>query len=341
MRLSARPSPNVRAETGVTQMTTPSRRTILKSAAVLSALAPLSAALATAAGSEGTKLVLLGTSGGPSVGRPRYMTSCVMLHAGSAHVLDCGYGVTEQLVRAGVKLQDLKDIFITHHHPDHNIELGTLIYFAWYAGMTGTLNLYGPPPLKQMTADYLKALKPDIDIWLDDIGHSPLGPVNVHEISTAGPVVTSGDMKVTSAIVNHPPVVPALGYRFDFPDRSIAFSGDTSPMESVAQLAKGADVLVHEAMYMPAMKAELDQVSSRQKDGSAIQADRDKLWAHLMRSHTPAEDVGRIAAEAGVKTLVLYHLVPITDVTDEQWKTAVRAGGFKGEIIVGQDLMVI
>ena len=322
-------------------MIKPSRRAVLKVAAVLPALGALSAAIAEAAEAPGTRLVLLGTSGGPSVGRPRYMTSCVMLHAGSAHVLDCGYGATEQLVRAGVKLQDLEDIFITHHHPDHNIELGTLIYFAWYAGMTGTLNLYGPPPLKQITTDYLKALKPDIDIWLDDIGHSPLGPVKVHEISTAGPVMSSPEMKVTSAIVNHPPVVPALGYRFDYPDRSIAFSGDTSPVESVAQLAKGADVLVHESMYMPAMKAELDLVSSREKNGSAIQADRDKLWAHLMRSHTPAEDVGRIAAEASVRTLVLYHQVPITGVTDDQWKTAVRAGGFRGEIIVGQDLMVI
>jgi ribonuclease BN (tRNA processing enzyme) len=148
-------------------------------------------------------------------------------------------------------------------------------------------------------------------------------------------------MKVRSAIVNHPPVAPALGYRFDFPDRSIAFSGDTTPVESVARLAKGADVLVHEAMYMPAMKAELEDVANRQAGGSAIEADRDKLWAHLMRSHSPAEGVGRIAAEAGVKTLVLYHLVPITGVTDDQWKTAVRSGGFKGEIIVGQDLMVI
>jgi ribonuclease BN (tRNA processing enzyme) len=322
-------------------MTTPSRRALVKAAAALPALAAVSAAVAKAAEPGATRLILLGTLGGPSVGRPRYMTSSVMLHGGSAHVLDCGYGVTEQLVRAGVKLQDIRDIFITHHHPDHNIELGTLIYFAWYAGLTAPLNLYGPPPLRRITADYLKALKPDVDIWLDDIGHSPLGPVKVHEVSAAGPVMASGDMKVRSAIVNHPPVAPALGYRFDFPDRSIAFSGDTTPVESVARLAKGADVLVHEAMYMPAMKAELEDVANRQAGGSAIEADRDKLWAHLMRSHSPAEGVGRIAAEAGVKTLVLYHLVPITGVTDDQWKTAVRSGGFKGEIIVGQDLMVI
>ena len=320
-------------------MTQPNRRALMKAAVALGALAALSED-GQAAGPGATKLVLLGTSGGPSVGRPRYMTSSVILHGGAAHVVDCGYGVTEQLVRAGVKLQDVKDVFITHHHPDHNIELGTLIYFSWYAGGTG-LELYGPPPLRQITGDYLKALKPDVDIWLDDLGHIPMGPVNVHEVSAGGPVVTVGDMKVTAALVNHPPVVPALGYRFDFPDRSIVFSGDTTPMRSLAELAKGADVLVHESMYMPAMKAELDEVSTRSRGGSAIQADRQKLWDHLMRSHTPAEDVGRIAAEAGVKTLVLYHQVPITGVSDAQWTLAVRKGGYKGRVIVGKDLMVI
>ncbi len=320
-------------------MTQPNRRALMKAAVALPVLAALSEAGRASAAGE-TRLVILGTSGGPSVGRPRYMTSSVILHGGQAHVVDCGYGVTEQLVRAGVKLQDIRDVFITHHHPDHNIELGTLIYFSWYAGAPG-LDVYGPPPVRQITSDYLKALKPDVDIWLDDIGHAPMGPVNVHELSAGGPVMTSGDMKVTAALVNHPPVVPALGYRFDFPGRSIVFSGDTTPVLSLVQLAKGADVLVHEAMYMPAMRAELDAVANRNTGGSAIAGDRDKLWDHLMRSHSPAEEVGRAAAEAEVKTLVLYHQVPIVGVTDAQWTEAVRTGGYKGEVIVAKDLMVI
>jgi ribonuclease BN (tRNA processing enzyme) len=320
-------------------MTTPDRRAVLKAAASLPMLGALPAAARAAEGGA-TKLIILGTGGGPSVGRPRYMTSHVILHGGAAHVVDCGYGVTEQLVRAGVKLQDVRDIFITHHHPDHNIELGTLIYFAWYAGMEAPLEVYGPPPVGRMTADYLKAIKPDVDIWLEDIGHKPMGPVTAHEISAAGPVTASGDMKVTAALVNHPPVVPALAYRFDFPDRSIVFSGDTTPMESVAQLAKGADVLVHEAMYVAAMRQEAAAATSRTVGGSAIAGDRDKLWAHLMRAHSPVEEVARIAAEAGVKTLVLSHLVPITGISDEQWKAAV-APHFKGEVIVARDLMVI
>ena len=320
-------------------MKTPGRRDLLKAAATLPVLGALPA-IGRAAESGSTKLIILGSMGGPSVGRARYMTSNVLLHGGVAHVVDCGYGVTEQLVRAGVRLQDIRDIFITHHHPDHNIELGTLIYFAWYAGMETPLGLYGPPPLKRMTADYLKAIKPDVDIWLEDIGHQPMGPVTVKEVSSAGPVMASPHMRVTAAVVNHPPVVPALAYRFDFPDRSIVFSGDTSPMESVAKLARGADVLVHEAMYVQAMRREVGDISRRAAGGSAIAGDRDKLWTHLMRSHSPTEEVGRIAAEAGVKTLVLSHLVPITGVTDEQWKAA-AATHFKGEVIVARDLMVI
>ena len=322
-------------------MLTPSRRAILQAAAALPALGRLAAAVAEASANEATKLILLGTMGGPSVGRPRYMTSSVMLHAGKAHVCDCGYGATQQLVRAGVRLQDIRDVFITHHHPDHNIELGTLIYFAWYAGLETPLNLYGPPPLRQITADYLRALKPDVDVWLEDLGRKPIGSVLVHEVSTGGPVMSGPDLRVGAAVVNHPPVVPSLGYRFDFPDRSIVFSGDTTPMETLAHLAKGADVLVHEAMYLPAMKAELAAVSGRTTGGSAIAGDRDKLWAHLMRSHSPAEGVGRIAAAAGVKTLVLYHQVPITGVTDAQWTEAIRRGGYGGRVVVGKDLMVL
>jgi ribonuclease BN (tRNA processing enzyme) len=313
------------------------RRTFLKAAATLPILGTLPAR---AAETGATKLIILGSMGGPSVGRARYMTSHVILHGGAAHVVDCGYGVTEQLVRAGVRLQDIRDIFITHHHPDHNIELGTLMYFAWFAGLDDTPKLYGPPPLNQIATDYFKAIKPDVDVWLDDLGRKPMAPATVKEISSAGAVVATKDMKVTSAIVNHPPVVPALAYRFDFPDRSIVFSGDTTPMESVARLAKGADVLVHEAMYMDAMKREVAATASSRAGGSAIAGDRDKLWVHLMRSHSPAAEVGRIAAEAGVKTLVLSHIVPITGVSDNQWKAA-AAKHFKGRIIVARDLMAI
>jgi hypothetical protein len=185
----------------------------------------------------GTKLVLLGTGAGPVPGRSRHMTSHVMLSNESAYVLDCG-----------------KSIFITHHHADHNIEYGPLPIVGWIQGMPLDVHAYGPPPLKRMTGDFMHAYRSTVDFWAEDFKMKPLVSVNVKEVSVAGPVTQDDNVKVSAIVVTHPPVKPALGYRFDFKDRSIAFSGDTAPLEAVAKMAKGADVLVHEAMYVPAVE---------------------------------------------------------------------------------------
>ena len=145
-----------------------------------------------------------------------------------------------------------------------------------------------------------------------------------------------GNINVMAAIVQHPPVRPALPYRFDFHDRSIAFSGDTAPIEAVTQLAKGADILVHEALYLPALEA---YINDRITKGSPIRFD--DYMAHMKVDHSPVEDVGRIAKEAGVQTLILSHLTPgIDGIPDETWRN-LAAKQFKGKIVVAQDLMVL
>jgi ribonuclease BN (tRNA processing enzyme) len=285
---------------------------------------------------KGTKLVILGSAAGPVPGRPRKMTSHVMLSNGAAYVLDCGLGVTDRYAETGIAFSALRGIFITHHHFDHNVEYGPLLSIGWVQGMPLTVKAYGPPPLKQMTADYIKSMRTTIDFWAEDLKMKPLETVDVTEVPGAGPVMADDNVKVTSVVVNHPPVKPALGYRFDFKDRSIAFSGDTTPLDAVAQLAKGADVLVHEAMYVPAVKAYVeDQVAH----GRPVSVDA--FMAHMKADHSPVEDVGRIAAEAGVKMLVLSHLTPAIDsISDDTWR-APAAQYFKGEIIVAKDLTVL
>jgi ribonuclease BN (tRNA processing enzyme) len=150
-------------------------------------------------------------------------------------------------------------------------------------------------------------------------------------VSAAGPVTQDDNVKVTAIIVEHPPVKPALGYRFDFEDRSIAFSGDTAPFEAVAKMAKGADVLVHEVIYLPG----IDRLLARIPNAVTLRK-------HLVDSHTTPEDVGRVAAQAQVKTLVLSHFVPGDDptITDEMWTEGVRKH-YQGPIVVGRDLMEI
>jgi ribonuclease BN (tRNA processing enzyme) len=284
----------------------------------------------------GTTLVLLGTGGGPRPGRTRRMTSHVMVTKDAAYVLDCGLGVTDQYARAGLPFGAIRSIFITHHHPDHNIEYGPMLVIGWINGLKQPVRAYGPPPLKQMTEDFLRAYKTTIAFWAEDFKMPPLSAVDVTEVPGAGPVMQDNNVKVTAALVQHPPVTPALAYRFDFHDRSIAFSGDTTPLDTVAQLAKGADVLVHEAMYMKGLE---DYLKFRIAKG--VPVNLEVYMAHMRADHSPVEDVGRIAAEAGVKTLVLSHLVPAIDsISDDTWH-AQAAKFFKGKIIVAHDMMAV
>ena len=303
-----------------------------EAATIASTIAQTQAALKDA---KGTKLVLLGTGAGPVPGSKRHMTAHVLVHNGATYILDCGLGVSRQFARTGVPLRSVRSIFITHHHPDHNIEYGPFLVLGWLGGMPQSVRAYGPPPLQQMTEDYLRSAKTTIDFWAEDFHRPPLGMIEVHELPEAGPVMQDENVKVTSVLVQHPPVKPAYGYRFDFPDRSIAFSGDTIGLDAVAAMAKGADVLVHEAMDLPGIEAFMRLQLAQGTPGNL-----EAFMAHMRADHTPTEDVGRIAQEAGVKTLVLSHLAPGEGVSDARWRDA-AAKHFKGKIIVGRDLMVI
>jgi ribonuclease BN (tRNA processing enzyme) len=285
---------------------------------------------------RGTKLVLLGTGAGPRPGRSRYMTSHVIASEGAAYVIDCGLGVTNQFAWTGIPFKAIRSIFITHHHPDHNVEYGPLLVIGWVQGLPPSVRAFGPPPLKQMTEDFLRAYKTTIDFWAEDFKMKPLEGIQVNEVSAGGEVTEDDRVKVTATVVPHPPVTPSLAYRFDFKDRSIAFSGDTAPSDAVARLAKGADVLVHEAMYWPAVEAYVKSVIA-----SGQPVTLEDFMAHMKADHTPVEDVGRIAQDAGVRTLVLSHLVPaLESISDDTWR-APAARYFKGEIIVAKDLMVV
>jgi ribonuclease BN (tRNA processing enzyme) len=279
-----------------------------------------------------TRLILLGTGGGP---RPRKNSSAaaqVVLANDVAYVVDCGDGVARQLAAAGVPLTTLRHIFITHQHSDHNADYGNLIWLAWAVGLNTRVDTWGPPPLEEMTRLFFKMNAYDIKTRIADEGRSPLVPlVHVHELSRGGLVMHDENVKVTAALVHHPLVVPAFAYRFDAADRSLVISGDTAPSEKLITLAQGADVLVHEAMYLPA----IDRLVARVPSAATLKK-------HLMASHTSAEDAGRVAQAAGVKTLVLSHLGPADDpaVTDEMWIDAARVH-FRGRVILGKDLLEI
>lgn len=306
------------------------RRTFLIGAAALAgaALWPWSVT-----GQSGkTKLILLGTGGGPRPQKARSAPAQVILVNDTAYVVDCGDGVARQLVFAGVSLPKLRHIFLTHHHSDHNADYGNLILLAWTAGLRTRVDAWGPPPLERMTEQFFEMNAYDIATRITDEGRVPLVPlVHVHELSQGGTVMQDENVKVTAALVHHPPVVPAFAYRFDARDRSIVISGDTGPCDNLIELARGADVLVHEALYVPGVDRLVAGVSNATS-----------LKQSIMSHHTSAEDAGRVAQASGVKMLVLSHLVPAEDpeVTDQMWIDAARVH-FRGRVIVGKDLLEI
>jgi ribonuclease BN (tRNA processing enzyme) len=283
-------------------------------------------------GREKTRLILLGTAGGPTPKLTRAAPSQVILFNGAAYVVDCGNGVARQLRLAGVPLQSIRHVFITHHHSDHNADYGTLLLLAWASDLTTPVDTWGPPPLKKMTSLFLDMNETDIRVRMADEGRPPLAPlIRPHEISQDGVVLRDGDLTITCARVHHPLVDNALAYRFDSPDRSIVISGDTSPSPNLVKLAKNVDVLVHEVLYLPAV----ERMIAGSPDPAALRR-------HLLDSHTPLDQVGRIATEANARTLVLSHFTPgeTTAVADDVWLEGAKAN-FKGEVIVGKDLMEI
>jgi ribonuclease BN (tRNA processing enzyme) len=284
-------------------------------------------------GKSRTRIILLGTKGGPSVSESgRSNPSTLILINDVPYVVDCGYGTSRQLLAAGISLNKVRYIFITHHHSDHNLEYGALFYNAWITGLPVHVDAYGPSGLRKMTQDFFNYLKFDIETRIVDEGRpDPRKMIFVHEFNRPGVVMQNDDVKVTTCLVRHPPIKQAYAYRFDAKDRSIVISGDTAYAPELAEFAKGADVLVHEVMYLPGIEALIKRLPNAKR-----------LREHLMAAHTLPEDVGKIAAQAGVGTLVLSHFVPGDDqsITDEQWAEGVRRH-FKGRIIVGKDLMEI
>jgi ribonuclease BN (tRNA processing enzyme) len=271
-----------------------------------------------------SRLILLGTAGGPSPKSTRAAPSQIIVIGDRGYVIDCGNGVARQMQLAGV-FDTLRHIFITHHHSDHNADVGNLILLAWATRLKTPVDVWGPPPLARMMKLFLQMNEADISVRIRDEGKPPLAPlVHPHELARGGAVMKDDRVTVTCAEVPHPLVPLAFAYRFDCPDRSIVISGDTHQSDVMIAFARGADVLVHEALYVPAAPGE---------PGS-------KLRTHIMNSHTPVEEVGRIAAAAGVKTLVLSHLVPgdTPPISDEQWEAAARVH-FTGRIIVAHDLL--
>lgn len=276
-------------------------------------------------------LILLGTKGGPAVrpGGPM-PTASLMWLGGRPIIVDCGLGVTRGAVNAGLDLRQLSLIFITHLHSDHILELGGLIHTAWTTGLKQRLRVFGPRGTVALWDGFMASLAFDCDIRVRDEGRIPLS--ELVEIIEYGPgtILEEAGMRVSALRVDHPPVTDCFALRFEA-GPCVVFSADTRFFPPLIAFAQGADVLVHEAL----LPAGVEALVARSNGG-------DKLRAHIMGSHSTAEEAGRIATMAGVGRLVLHHLVPADDPAfgPKDWEDAVRRS-WQGALNIGQDGMVI
>ncbi len=325
-----------------------------------------------------TRLVLLGTAGGPLPSPVRSGIASAVVVGPRLLLVDCGSGVTRQLRRARL-LKQLDSVFLTHLHSDHDCDYFNLFLLGWpILQWNPPVRVFGPGPagglaalpvdpegaprpplvspedptpgLHDLTALQTRAHAYDLNVRMRDAGRADLaGLIDAREITlppaleARGPdrvapamepllVHEDDDVRVTAMLVHHAPVFPSFAFRFDTGGGSVVMSGDTAPSPNLVALARGADVLVHEVF---------DDSADPEPDGEALSWQEEQQQQHLLSSHTPLSSVGKVAAEAGVKRLVLTHFVPGDDVLpDEHWvKGASR--DFDGQVIPGADLLEV
>lgn len=256
-----------------------------------------------------TQAWLTGT-GTPVVRADRAGPSNVVRCGSQVAVVDCGYGVLHQLARLGITPREVTHVFLTHHHVDHNADLGYLLVAPWaQKGEHRAPVVLGPPGTYEYTRRVLAAQDFDLRSRVSQGYRPELAAPAVVELSD-GDVVEGDGLRATAFTVDHTPVDPALGYRFDTDEISIAFSGDTRPSDNLVRHARDVDVLVHEVLY----------------PGHGFP-----------EYHTLSNDVGAIAQAAGASRLVLTHLIP-GDKPDDDWLEDARRG-FDGPVTVGRDLL--
>jgi ribonuclease BN (tRNA processing enzyme) len=254
--------------------------------------------------------------------------SILLSLAGKKILVDAGLGVSKSVCDQGVALTAIDAILVTHMHSDHYLELGPLLHTAWTAGLNRPVPVYGPPRLTHYWQAFLNSMEDDIALRIEDEGRPDLARlVELLAIPESGPIDLDG-ITVHALENAHPPVRPSYAFRFEARDKRIVLSGDTAPIQAMAEFAQGSDLLVHEAMLTEGV----DALMARMTNGD------DRLRTHILRSHTDAEDAGRIATEAGVKHLALNHFVPdgIPGFAEGDWEAAVRRT-WSGPLTLGRD----
>jgi ribonuclease Z len=242
------------------------------------------------------RITMLGT--GAALPDPdRCHTSILLTLANGRHILlDCGHGATRQLVRVDVNPADVGMVLLTHLHHDHVCELPLFVISSWMLGRSGALLIHGPAGTNSLVEHLFEGGAFDADIRAR--AAYPARQANIEAIRPhvveykAGLVFQDHDIKVSADAVDHipPDISPCFGFRIDADGKTVVFSGDTKPCDGITRLAQGADLLIHECTFTNAF------IEHRKKTGVGTFA------------HTSPADLGRLAVQANVKSVVATHI---------------------------------
>lgn len=243
---------------------------------------------------------------------PNRAGGCALIAAGDdLYVVDTGMGSVRNLMVWHVPLEKIKGVFFTHYHSDHIGDLGELRLQTWVAGRRTPLKVYGPPGVEDIVAGFNRAYSHDADYRTAHHGEKMLPredvdlvPVVIPMNGATAPALNENGLKVTAIRVDHGPVKPAYGYRFDYNGRSVTISGDTAPYHPLAVAARGSDVLVHEAQsnVMVSILGEVLAKANRPRPA--------KIMHDIQNYHTTPVQAAEIANEAQAKLLVFTHINP-------------------------------
>lgn len=285
-------------------------------------------------------------SGGPFPDIKRAGPCIVVLAGEHLYIVDAGQGAVRNVALMGFQLGKAEAVLLTHFHSDHIAELGEIMMQRWVGGSNAKpLDVIGPPGVETVVAGFNQAYKLDDEYRVAHHGAATVPPSGAG--GTARPfnlaaeedasvvVIDDGSLKVTAFKVNHAPVAPAVGYRFDYKGRSLVISGDTLPCASLEKQSQGADILFQSALQPAMVKLIHDQ------SGLSSMPSIAKITADIPGYHSSPEDAAKTAGEAGVKQLVLYHITPPIPHTLLNNMYLGDAGKYySGTITIGEDGML-
>jgi len=318
----------------------------MRKAAALLALAVFSALFAAAPSTAQTKTVIvtLGTSGGPLPRPGRTQSSNLLVVDRALYLIDAGDGATRRIVRAGYDFRQVGRVFITHAHSDHTNGLATLLNAQWEYQRREPTEVFGSGA-EALVQGAIAYLTPNAEIrWSEGKRIKMTDVFRGREIAP-GAVYQDANVRVTAVENTHfnfAPDSPGHGkyrsyaYRFETPGRVVVFTGDTGPSQALTALANGADVLVTEVTVVEDVIGVMKKNGAWQAKTPAEQAG----WIrHMNEEHVTPEQVGRMAAAAGVKTVVLTHFSPTVEPKDDYRRYVDSARKFySGQILLAKDL---